>query len=460
MNETIRSTAEWQSTDVANYLHPFTNHLALATGKALILARGSGCYVWDTDGNRFLDGFAGLACVALGYGRRELGLAAARQIEELSYSSSFFKYTNKPAIALAEKLVRLTPEGLNHVFFANSGSEANDTAIRMVRQYWRIEGQPARQVIIGREAAYHGSTVAAGALSGMPTMHEQGAHLPDVVHIKAPYQFAYGRGIDELQFARIAAAWLEEKILDVGPERVAAFFAEPIQGAGGFKMPPRGYFREIQRICRKYGVLLVVDEVITGFGRTGRWFASELYEITDIDLMCIAKGITSGYVPLSAVMVGDRIASALIDKGGLFAHGFTSSGHPVSCAVALENIRILEDENIVDRVAHDIGPYFHEQMGKLSDHEIVGEVRSVGLMGALELVSNPATLEPIDNADEVCEKVRDLGLARGIIVRPVSSTVTIAPPLVITRAEIDFLFEQLRATLDEFAGFLSATSKA
>jgi putrescine---pyruvate transaminase len=455
MHDTVRSTSDWQRTDVANHLHPFTNHRSLATDSALILARGSGCYVWDTDGNRFLDGFAGLACVALGYGRRELGEAAARQIEELSYSSSFFRYTNKPAIALAEKLVQLTPDGLNHVFYANSGSEANETAIRMVRRYWRIEGQPQRRIIIGREAAYHGSTVAAGALSGMPAMHEQGAHLPDVVHIKAPYQFAYGRGITEAQFAQIAAAWLEEKILEVGPERVAAFFAEPIQGAGGFKMPPRGYFREIRRICDKYGVLLVVDEVITGFGRTGKWFASELYDITGIDLMCLAKGITSGYVPLSAVMVGDRIASALIDKGGVFAHGFTSSGHPVSCAVALENIRILRDEHVIDRVAHDIGPYFQERMRGFSGHGIVAEVRSVGLMGALELVRNSETLQPIDNADEVCEKVRDLGLAHGIIVRPVGSTVTIAPPLVITRAEIDFLFERLRVTLDEFAVFLS-----
>ena len=456
MSEAARSTAEWQRTDVANYLHPFTNHLALAADKALILARGSGCHVWDTDGNRLLDGFAGLACVALGYGRRELGEAAARQIGDLSYSSSFFKYTNKPAIALAEKLVRLTPEGLSHVFYANSGSEANDTAIRMVRHYWRLEGQPARRIVIGREAAYHGSTVAAGALSGMAAMHEQGALLPDVAHIKAPYQFAYGRGMDEREFARMAASWLEEKILELGPERVAAFFAEPIQGAGGFKMPPRGYFNEIQRICKKYGVLLVIDEVITGFGRTGRWFASELYEIKGIDLMCLAKGITSGYVPLSAVMVGDRIASALIDKGGVFAHGFTSSGHPVPCAVALENIRILEDEHVIDRVAHDTGPYFHEQMEKLSSHDIVGEARSAGLMGALELVNDRDTLEPIDNADEVCERVRDLGLAHGIIVRPVHSTVTIAPPLVITRTEIDFLFERLRATLDDFAGILRA----
>jgi len=451
-----RSTGDWQRIDVANYLHPFTDHLALATGKALILARGSGSHVWDTDGNRLLDGFAGLACVALGYGRRELGEAAARQIGELSYSSSFFRGTNKPAIALAEKLVRLTPEGLNHVFFANSGSEANDTAIRMVRQYWRLVGQPARQIIIGREAAYHGSTVAAGALSGMPAMHEQGARLAEVVHIKAPYQFAYGRGIEESQFAVIAANWLEEKILEVGPERVAAFFAEPIQGAGGFKMPPRGYFGEIQRICNKYGILLVIDEVITGFGRSGRWFASELYEIADIDLMCIAKGITSGYVPLSAVMVGDRVASALIDKGGLFAHVFTSSGHPVSCTVALENIRILEDERIIERVAQDIAPYFGEQLGKLAGHEIIGEVRCVGLMGALELVRSSKTLEPIDNAEEVCEKVRDLGLAHGIIVRPVHSTVTIAPPLVITRAEIDYLVERLRLTLDEFAVCLRA----
>jgi putrescine---pyruvate transaminase len=451
MIEGARSTSDWQRTDVENYLHPFTDHLALASGKSIVFARASGCYLWDTDGNRFLDGFAGLACVALGYGRRELAAAAARQIETLSYANSFFKCTNTPAIALAEKLASITPDGLNHVFFANSGSEANDTAIRMVRQYWRLEGQPLRQVIIGREAAYHGSTVAAGALSGMPAMHEQCAELPDVAHIKAPYQYGHGRGIGETQFARIAASWLEDKILEVGPERVAAFFAEPVQGAGGFKMPPHGYFREIQKICKKYGILLVIDEVITGFGRTGKWFASDVYDITDIDLMCIAKGITSGYVPLSAVMVSDRLAGTLINKGGVFAHGFTSSGHPVSCAVALENIRILEEEHVIERVANDTGPYFKEHMLRLADHEIIAEVRVIGLMGALELVRSRETLEPIENPEEMCEKVRDLGLARGIIIRPVRSTVTIAPPLVISRSEIDFLFEQLRATLDEFA---------
>jgi putrescine---pyruvate transaminase len=449
-----RSTADWQRVDSKVYLHPFTDHKSLANAKSAVLARAHGCYVWDTDEKRYLDGFAGLACVALGYGRRELGDAAARQIAELSYSSSFFKSTNRPAIALAEKLVSITPTGLNHAFFATSGSEANDTAFRMVRQYWQLVGQPRRHMIISRESAYHGSTVAAGALSGNPAMHSQGAWVPGVVHIKSPDRFAYGREMEEHQFARVAAGWLEEKIRELGPENVGAFFVEPIQGAGGFKMPPREYFREIQRICRQYDILLVVDEVITGFGRTGKWFASEFYDITDVDLMCLAKGLTSGYVALSAVMVSDRIANTLIEKGGEFHHGFTYSGHPVSCAVALENIRILEDERIVDTVDKETGPYFGRCLASLADHELVGEVRAAGLMGAIELVGSRDTLQPIENADVECEKVRDMGLRRGIIIRPIHSTIAIAPPLIISRSEIDSLIEQVRLSLDDFARYL------
>ena len=458
MSRQVRQTKEWQQADTDNYLHPFTNHKELSEKKAAIITQGEGCYVWDNDGNKFLDGLAGLACVNIGYGRKELGEAAAKQINTLSYFNSFFKSSNKLAIQLAEKLVELTPKGLNHVFFANSGSEANDTAIRMVRNFWTLEGKPEKHIIIAREMAYHGSTVAAGALSGMPPMHDQAALLDGVEHIQCPYKFAYGRGMGEEEFGLLSAGWLEEKIKEVGADKVAAFFAEPIQGAGGGKIPPANYFHEIQKICKKYDVLLVLDEVICGFGRTGNWFASEHFGIENIDLMCLAKGVTSGYIPLSACMVNDRIADSLINKGGEFFHGFTYSGHPVSCAVALENIRILEEEKIVEKVGKETGPYLAEKLLTLADHSLVGEVRSCGLLGAVELVRDSSTLEPLsedmDEVEHLSEVFRDFCLEHGIIIRPTFSTIIMTPPLIITKDQIDFLIEKFRFALDDFKNFL------
>ena len=458
MTDMTRSTQEWQQADVDNYLHPFTDYKALNEEKARLITRGKGCFVWDNDDNKFLDGLAGLACVNIGYGRPELGQAAAEQIEKLSYFNSFFKATNKPAITLAEKLIEITPDGLNHVFYANSGSEANDTALRMVRQYWKLEGKPEKQTIIALEMSYHGSTVAAGALSGMPWMHEQAAVVANIEHIQCPYQFQYGRDMSEDEFGQIAANWLEEKILELGAEQVAAFFAEPIQGAGGAKIPPKNYFAEIQKICKKYDVLLVLDEVICGFGRTGKWFGSESLGIEQVDLMCLAKGITSGYVPLSTVMVSDRIADTLIGKGGEFFHGFTYSGHPVCCSVALENIRIMEEERIVEQVGDITGPYFAQELNKLSDHPVVGETRSFGLIGAVELVKDRNTMEPIsEDMHELelkCEEFRNIAMNHGIITRPILSTIAMMPPLVITKKEIDFLLDKFRLALDDFQKFI------
>ena len=454
MTEIARSTGEWQQADIENYLHPFTDYKALLSEKALVIKRGKGCYVWDNDNNRYLDGLAGLACVNIGYGRTELGEAAAAQVEKLSYFNSFFKSTNPLAVTLAEKLVEITPVGLNHVFYANSGSEANDTALRMVRQYWMLEGQSKKQTIIAREMAYHGSTVASGALSGMPWMHEQAAVVPGVEHIQCPYQFQYGRDVSEEEFGVIAAGWLEDRILETGPEKVAAFFAEPVQGAGGAKIPPRNYFDEVGKICRKYDVLLVIDEVITGFGRTGKWFASDLMQIEQVDLMCVAKGITSGYLPLSAVMVGDRVADTLVEKGGEFYHGFTYSGHPVSCAVALENIRILDEEGIIRQVEEVTGPYLKQRLTALHGSSLVAEARSCGMIAAVELVRNCESMEPIaDNMEDIeryTEVFRDLCLEQGIIVRPIGSTIMMCPPLIITESEIDFLVEKMQVALEGF----------
>ena len=458
MNAQTRTTNEWQQLDVDNYLHPFTNYKELKKEKAAIITKGEGCFVWDNDGNKYLDGLAGLACVNIGYGREELGRAAVNQIQELSYFNSFFKASNKPAIQLAEKLVELTPAGLNHVFYANSGSEANDTALRMVRTFWALEGKPEKQIIIAREMAYHGSTVASGALSGMPPIHDQAAMIEGIEHIQCPYQFAYGRDMTEEEFGKLSASWLEEKIKEIGADKVAAFFAEPVQGAGGGKIPPANYFDEIQKICKKYDVLLVADEVICGFGRTGNWFASQTFAIENVDLMCLAKGIASAYMPLSACMVGDRVANTLIEKGGEFFHGFTYSGHPVACAVALENIRIIEEEKLVEKVANDTGPYFLEKLNSLVEHPLVGEVRACGLIGAVELVKDNKTMQVLaedpDEVEEITEVFRSFCLKQGIIVRPIFTTIMMTPPLIITREEIDFLVEKFHLALDEFAVFI------
>jgi putrescine---pyruvate transaminase len=295
-------------------------------------------------------------------------------------------------------------------------------------------------------------------LSGMPPMHEQGAVIDGIEHIQCPYQFAYGRDMTEEEFGKQAASWLEEKVIELGADKVAAFFVEPIQGAGGGKIPPQNYFSEVQKICKKYDVLLVVDEVICGFGRTGKWFASETFGIESIDLMCIAKGVTSGYIPLSACMVSDRIANTLTEKGGEFFHGFTYSGHPVSCAVALENIRIIEEENLVNRVHEETGPYLAKKLEEIAEHKIVGEVRSRGLLAAIEIVRDRTTLEVIsedmEEEEHLLEILRDFCLSHGIIVRPVFSTILMTPPLIIEKQEIDFLIDNFKLALDDFAELL------
>jgi putrescine aminotransferase len=437
-----RSTAAWQQADVDNFLHPFTDYKSLAAEKAMIITRGKGCYVWDSEGNQYLDGLAGLACVNIGYGREEIAEAAAEQMRTLSYFNNFFKSSNQQAITLSETLVDLTPAGLNRVFYVNSGSEANDTCIRMVRHYWALEGKPDKQVIISRDDAYHGSTIAAASLGGMPSMHAQAARLPDFDHVGAPYQFGYDREMPAEEFGKLAASWLDKKITEIGADRVAAFFGEPVQGAGGAKIPPANYWGEIQAICKKHDVLLVADEVICGFGRTGNWFGADTFGIENLDLMCLAKGITSAYYPLSAVMVGDRIAESLIEKGGEFHHGFTYSGHPVACAVANTNIGLMHDEGIIERARDDIGPYFGTALQQLSAHPLVGEVRSCGMIGAFELVKDAATCAPLQPAGEAGERFRSLGLANGIITRPVGETVTMMPPLVISHEQVDFLVEK------------------
>lgn len=445
---TTLDTDDYRSRDAAHHLHPFADYKALAREGARVIVRGEGSLLWDSDGNEILDGMAGLWCVNIGYGRKELVDTAARQMSELPYYNTFFGTTTPATTDLAAMLADLTPAGLEHAFFCNSGSEANDTIVRMLRYFWEVSGEPMRRVIISRENAYHGSTMVSASLGGMAAMHKQGGlPLPDFSHIRQPYYFGDGGNMSEAEFGLAAARALEERIQELGPERVAAFIAEPIQGAGGVIIPPDTYFPEIQRICRTYGILFIVDEVICGFGRTGKWFGSETFKL-EPDMMTLAKGLSSGYVPISAVMVGERVARGLIDDKGEFAHGFTYSGHPVACAVALENLRILRDEGIVERVGSDTGPYLQSALRSLADHPLVGEARGIGMVGALELVRDkdgPVTFEPAGKAGDIC---RDHCLDNGLIMRATGDTMIISPPLIITRAEIDRLVNTARKALD------------
>ncbi|SVA87083.1 uncharacterized protein METZ01_LOCUS139937, partial [marine metagenome] len=326
----MMNTFELQQSDSAHYLHPFTDAKALSRNGARVITRAEGIYLWDSDGNRLLDGMAGLWCVNVGYGRKRLADAARVQLEELPYYNTFFQTTHPPAVALSEKLAELAPPGFNRVFLVNSGSEANDTVLRMVRRYWALEEQPERRVIISRINAYHGSTVASASLGGQSYIHKMdGLPIPEIEHIEEPYWYINGGYLSPEAYGLKAAQELEKKILEVGQERVAAFIGEPIQGAGGVIVPPDSYWPEIQRICKEYGILLVADEVICGFGRLGNWFGSEYYRL-DPDLMPIAKGLSSGYLPIGGVLVHDRVGEVLHEKGGEFAHGFTYSGHPAS----------------------------------------------------------------------------------------------------------------------------------
>jgi putrescine aminotransferase len=443
-----RSTAEWQALDAAHYLHPFTDHAALSRKGTRVIARAEGVYLYESDGRRILDGMSGLWCVNLGYGRRELADAAHRQLLELPYYNSFFQVAHPPAIELARLLVEVTPPQFNHVFFTGSGSEANDTVVRTVRRYWDVMGQPQRTFIISRTNAYHGSTIAGASLGGMAPMHAQGGlPIPGVVHIRQPYWYGEGGDLSPEEFGLVAARALEDKILEIGAERVGAFIGEPIQGAGGVIIPPPTYWPEIQRIVDRYGILLVADEVICGFGRTGRWFGADYFGIRP-DLMPIAKGMSSGYLPIGGVMVGDRVADALIERGGEFHHGFTYSGHPAACAVACAAISILRDERIVERVRDDLGPYLQKRWSELADHPLVGEARIIGLIGALELVRDKGTRACFSDPGQVGTLCRDLCIQNGLVMRAVRDTMIIAPPLVITHAQIDELVEKARKSLD------------
>ncbi len=442
--------AKLQQSDRDHHFHPFTDFKALGERGTRVIVRGEGVYVWDHDGNKLLDGMSGLWNVNVGYGRRELIDAATRQLETLPFYNSFFQCTTVPAIELAERLAGLTGNRLSHVFFAGSGSEANDTQIRLVRRYWQLMGRSDKKIIISRTNAYHGSTIGAASLGGMRPMHEQGElPIPGIVHVEQPYYFDAGANLTPDQYGIAVARRLEEKIRELGADRVAAFIGEPVQGAGGVIIPPASYWGEVQRVCREHDVLLIADEVITAFGRLGRWFGHQRMGF-EPDLVTFAKAVTSGYIPLGGVLLGERVSRVLASGGGEFAHGYTYSGHPVACAVALANLDVIEKEGLAERVAEDIEPYFRRGWSELAErHAIVGEARLFGLMGALELVRDGT--ERFDRSVKAGERCRDACIEHGLVMRAVGDTMIVAPPLIITRDQIDELLEKADRVLTALA---------
>jgi putrescine aminotransferase len=442
---------ELRRLDVAHHLPAQANYGEIqALGGSRIITRAEGSTIYDGDGAAILDGMAGLWCVNVGYGREELVRTAAEQMQELPFYNTFFKTATPPTVMLATRLAELLGGKLQHVFFNSSGSEANDTVMRMVRHYWNVSGQPKRQIFISRWNAYHGSTMAGASLGGMKHMHPIGGlPIPGVEHVAQPYKFNEGFGEDEDAFTARVTQEIEDRILKVGPENVAAFIGEPVQGAGGVIIPPKGYWRRVEAICRRYGILLVVDEVITGFGRLGSWFGFQHFGVTP-DLVPMAKGLSSGYLPISAVGVSSDIVEVLREKGGDFVHGYTYSGHPVAAAVALKNLEIIEREGLVERVRDDIGPDFAEALTRLGGEPLVGEARSLGLIGAVEIVSKPGTNERFTGKEgKAGPVVRDVCIKNGLMVRGIRDSIVMCPPLIITRAEVDRMIDIIARSLRE-----------
>ena len=440
--------------DRDHFIHPFTHFPSFEREGALVISEGKGAYVFDAEGKRYLDGIAGVWCVNVGHGNVELAETMAEQAKRLAFFNTFVDTTNPPAAELAAKLAELAPAHLNRIFFDTGGSAANDTTVRTIHFYFNRLGQFAKKKLISRVDAYHGSSYLAMALTGKEEDHE-GFDLPsDLVHYVScpnPYRRAAGVTID--QFCDQLVDELEAKIVELGPENVAAFFAEPIMGAGGVIVPPPGYHLRTQEVCRRYGVLYVSDEVVTGFGRLGRMFASEPLFDLEPDVITCAKGLTSGYIPLGASIFSDEIYEVIRkSEPGLdsFNHGFTYSGHPVCCAVALKNIEIIERERICEHV-QEIGPYFEKRLARLDTLPLVGEVRGSHFMLCVENVANKHTKELLPDEIEIGKRISNHCERRGLIVRPMGHLNVISPPLTLTRDEIDELVEILGASIEATA---------
>jgi len=448
---TPRETRDYQAADAAHHIHAFVDQKALNDEGPRVMVRGERLHLWDNDGRQYLDGMSGLWCTNLGYGRKDLAAAASQQLEQLPYYNMFFHTTHPQVIELSELLFSLLPGHYSHAIYTNSGSEANEVLIRTVRRYWQVLGKPEKKIMIGRWNGYHGSTLAATALGGMKFMHEMGGMIPDIEHIDEPYFFAHEGNLTPAEFGLRAAQQLEAKILELGADKVAGFIAEPFQGAGGMIFPPESYWPEIQRICRKYDVLLCADEVIGGFGRTGEWFAHEYFGF-EPDTLSIAKGLTSGYIPMGGLILSKKMASVLVEQGGVFAHGLTYSGHPVAAAVAIANLKALRDEGVVTRVKDDIGPYLQQCLREVfGKHPLVGDIQGTGMVAALQLAEDKSTRKRFANENDIAWRCRTIGFEEGVIIRSTLGRMIMAPALIASREEIDELIGKTLKALDRTA---------
>lgn len=440
--------------DSHHHLRPFCDPEQIEASGPNVITRGDGVFVEDERGNRLIDGMAGLWCVQVGYGRPELIEAARDQLERLPFYNTFFASTTEPLATLVDMLRTRTPAGLDTFLFANSGSEAIDTAVRLVRHHWALKGKPDRRIVIGRTLGYHGSTQVAASVGGMSGMHMQGGlPLPDFAHIEPPYPFRDQAHEDLDGYGRQMADLLDAKIRALGAHRVAAFVGEPLMGAGGVIIPPGTYWPRIQEICREHDVILVVDEVICGFGRTGRMWGCDTFGI-EPDVITMAKGLTSGYVPMSAVALSAGIADVLRTTGVL-QHGFTYSGHPVAAAVAVANLRVIEGDDLIGGVERDTGPRLARRLEDIARHPLLGEVRSCGLIAGGEIVRSKVGNERFEPGGRAAAVVRDACYAEGLVLRAIREGFALCPPLTITVGEVDTLVDRLAAGLDRAAHTLA-----
>ncbi|WP_062363922.1 aminotransferase [Variovorax paradoxus] len=445
--------AENAANDIAAHLHPFTNLATHPQLGPLVIQRGDGIFVEDDQGRRYLEAMSGLWCASLGFSNARLAKAGSEALHGLPYYHTFNGRSNPAAIALAEKLLALAPVPMSKVFFANSGSEANDSAVKLVWYYHNAIGKPEKKKIIARRNAYHGVTVAAASLSGLvPNHRDFDLPIDRILHVDCPHHFRYAEaGESEQDFATRLAAALEQRILDEGPHTVGAFIAEPVMGAGGVLVPPATYFDKVQKVLARYEVLLIADEVICGFGRTGQMFGSATFGLKP-DILTAAKALSSGYVPISAVMVNEKVHAAVAansGKIGTFGHGFTYSGHPVACAIALETLKVYEDENILAHV-QSLVPQFQQGLQSYAGRKYVGEVRGVGLIGAIEQYADPARRTPFDPAQKAGARLAELALAQGLIVRAMGDSIAFCPPLIITAEQVDDMFARFARAMAIF----------
>lgn len=447
--DNLNTQAIWQK-DKSHHVHAWVDLHTFEKDGALMMAEGDGCYVYDTEGKKYLDSVGGLWCNNIGLGRSDMAETIAEQVKRLSFNSTFNDLGSIPAADLAAKIAQLAPGSLNRVHFTTGGSTAIDTAFRLVQLYHFCRGKKSKKHIISRKDAYHGSTYIGSSLGGkagdrLPAF----SYLDDIIHhVSCPNYYRAPEGMSEPEFLDFLVQELEDKILSLGPDNVAAFFAEPVLGAGGVVVPPEGYHKRTWDICKKYDVLYVSDEVVTAFGRLGHWFASQDEFGIVPDIITCAKGISSGYLPLGATIFSDEIYEVISapDSDVWMAHGFTYSGHPVCCAAALKNIEIIEKEGILEHVK-EISPYFEQQLNTLLDLPIVGDVRGAGLMRCVEFVADKATKTDFPAEMNIGKWVSDQTDERGLIIRPIVNLTVMSPPLTISREEVDFVVDNLRESI-------------